>query len=663
MKSAAASRRTVEDKTAAANPEAFSAAVADEKALRAALEEADIVPQLLVQAQVSGDTDLLEEARPYIKGAWSFLAEIPDALAAKIRNRLVDALKARAANNIAHQPSRETLGRIMSVGIGQPIPDDYVDMFLEEMGDREQDPRRVHWRRPVPKAAQEVKIVIVGAGLSGLCMGIKLREAGIPFTIYEKNAAVGGTWFENSYPGCAVDIPNHFYSFSFERKSDWSRHFAKRDELWSYLEHCADKYDVRRDIHFDTEVSEARFDDKTARWNITVKDTSGASKTVVADIFVPAVGQLNKPSIPNIPGFDTFKGPAFHTARWDHSVDVAGKRVALVGTGASAMQTGPSIAPKVARLLVFQRSRHWTNFHPLYHREVSEGMKWALRHIPYFAEWYRFQLFWASGDVLHEMLQVDPAWPSQDISLNATNHEFRERLLNHIKSELADRPDLIEKVVPPYPPYGKRMLRDNHWFKMLKRDNVELINDGIARVEPDAVIDTAGKRHPVDMIVLATGFQATRMMLPMEIYGRGGKRLREVWEEENPRAFLGVSVPEFPNMFILFGPNTAVSHGGSMFFQAECQVRYVMQCLREMLERDLATMEIRVAPHDEYNRQLDELHGRMVWTHRGVKSWYKNAKGRVTTLMPWRLVDYWKMTHALNPSDYVVKPKSERPRH
>jgi 4-hydroxyacetophenone monooxygenase len=261
------------------------------------------------------------------------------------------------------------------------------------------------------------------------------------------------------------------------------------------------------------------------------------------------------------------------------------------------------------------------------------------------------------------MLQVDPSWPTQDISLNAENHAFRDRLLNHIKSELADRPDLIEKVVPPYPPYGKRMLRDNHWFKMLKRDNVDLINEGIARVEPDAIIDTAGKRHAVDMIVFATGFHASKMMLPMEIYGRGGARLREVWEEENPRAFLGVSVPEFPNMFIVFGPNTAVSHGGSMFFQAECQVRYVMQCLREMLERDLATMEIRVAPHDEYNRRLDELHGRMVWTHRGVKSWYKNTKGRVTTLMPWRLVDYWRMTHALNPSDYVVKPKSQQSKH
>jgi 4-hydroxyacetophenone monooxygenase len=355
-----AKTRTVEDKTAAANPEAFRAAVADEKALRAALEEADIVPQLLVQAQVSGDTDLLEEARPYIKGSWSFLAEIPDALAAKIRNRLVDTLKARAANNIAHRPSREMIGRIMSVGIGQPIPDDYVDMFMEEMGDREQDPRRVTWRQPEPKAAKQIKVVIVGAGLSGLCMGIKLREAGIPFTIYEKNQTVGGTWFENSYPGCAVDIPNHFYSFSFERKADWSRHFAKRDELWGYLEHCADKYDVRRDINFNTECTEARFDDKTARWNITLKDASGATKTVVADVFIPAVGQLNKPSTPSIPGIDTFKGPAFHTARWDHSVDYAGKRVALVGTGASAMQTGPSIAPTVDRLLVFQRSRHWT---------------------------------------------------------------------------------------------------------------------------------------------------------------------------------------------------------------------------------------------------------------------------------------------------------------
>ncbi len=648
--------------SAAPDRPAFRRAVADEAALRAALAEADIVPQLLVHAQLSGESDLLERARPHIQGAWSFMNDIPPPLAAEVRGRLVATLKRLAAGQAAAPAtSRAKFARMMSVGIGQLIPEDYVSMMLEEMEHEEpDDARRVHWRRPVsPETLERYRVVIVGAGLSGLCMGIKLREAGIPFIIFEKNDGVGGTWYENSYPGCAVDIPNHFYSFSFERKADWSRHFAKRDELWAYLEGIADKYDVRRDIRFGTEVTRARFDEAANLWRIEARGRDGRTETVDARIFAPCVGQLNRPAIPKFRGLETFEGPAFHTAQWDDAVDLAGKRVALVGTGASAMQAGPSIAGQVKHLKVFQRSRHWALAHPLYHKEVAAGMKWALARIPGFAEWHRFLLFWASGDVLHPMLQVDPDWPTPEVSLNALNHQFRERLLAHLRSELADRPDLLEKVVPGFPPYGKRMLRDNHWYKMLKQPHVELITDAIERIEPDGIVDATGRKHEVDVIVLATGFQASRMLWPMEVVGRGGRSLREAWNDDDPRAYLGTAVPGFPNLFMIFGPNTALSHGGSMFFHSECQVRYVMQCLREMVECGHAAMECRPAPYLEYNRRVDEQHDRMVWKHRGVKSWYKNSKGRVTTLSPWRLVDFWKLTYALNPADFQYTPAAE----
>jgi 4-hydroxyacetophenone monooxygenase len=640
-----------------ARVEAFRRAAADEAALRGALAQADIVPQLLAHAQLSGETDLLEEARPFIRGAWSYMAELPPALEDTIRTRLFNTLEACALGAESARPSRAIFGHIMSVGIGQPIPDDYVDMMLEELDQDDVDARRVHWRGPGPEGAADCHVVIVGAGLSGLCMAIKLKEAGIPFVILEKNDAVGGTWFENSYPGCGVDIPNHFYSFSFALKHDWSRHFAKRDELWAYLDQLADAYDIRRHIQFGKEVAGARFNEATSRWEISVRDAAGCEEMVIGNVFVPAVGQLNRPAIPDVPGLADFKGPVFHTAAWDHGVDLSGKRVALFGTGASSMQVGPSIVDRVGRLLVFQRSRHWALAHPLYHVEVNAGMKWALEHVPYLARWHRFLLFWASGDVLHAMLEVDPDWKTPDISLNAENHAFRQRLLTHLEAELAGRPDLLEKVIPNYPPYGKRMLRDNGWFKMLKRDHVDLVTDGVERVEADAIVDRTGRRHEVDVIVLATGFQASRMLWPMEIVGRGGTTLASVWKDDDPRAFLGITVPRFPNMFVLFGPNTALSHGGSMFFQAECQVRYVMQCIRELIERDQAAIECRPEPHEEYARRIDSAHSRMVWAHPNVKSWYKNASGRVTTLSPWRLVDYWTLTHALNPADYRFTPR------
>ena len=644
----------------------FARAVADEAALARALEEADIVPQLLLQAHLSGDTDLLSEAAGYISGGWSFMEALPAALRAKIQARLTETLKACAAGRISSSsliPTRTELGRIASVGIGEMLADDYAAMFLEEMpsDSSSTDQRNVTWRLPSTPSLENFHVVIIGAGLSGLCMGIKLREMGIPFTIYEKNETVGGTWYENSYPGSGVDIPNHFYSFSFEPKHDWTRHFAKRDEIWSYLEHCADKYDVRRSIEFGIEMTDAEYDEASLRWNVTLKDKSGQSRVISAPVLVTAVGVLNRPAIPDLPGMSSFKGALFHSAQWDHSVDVKGKRVALVGTGASSIQIGPTIAGDVERLLVFQRSPHWVISHPNYHLEVKDGMKWALENIPFFAKWYRFLLFWAAGDVLHRMLRVDPNWPTPDISLNAENHQFRQRLLDYIQSELSDRPDLIARVTPNFPPYGKRMLRDNNWYKMLKRSNVELVSEHVKEMTRDAVIDGAGQRHEVDIVVLATGFLATRPLWPVNVKGLGGASLREVWDDDDPRAYLGITAPKFPNLFMLAGPNTGLSHGGSYFFVAECQVRYITQCLRELIERKYDAMECRVEPHDEYNRQVDEAHSRMVWAHKNVKSWYKNDKGRVAALSPWRLVDYWKLTWALNPTDYVFSRRAHPP--
>jgi 4-hydroxyacetophenone monooxygenase len=226
-------------------------------------------------------------------------------------------------------------------------------------------------------------------------------------------------------------------------------------------------------------------------------------------------------------------------------------------------------------------------------------------------------------------------------------------MIRYMQAELKGRQDLLAKVIPDYPPWGKRMLRDNGWFKMLLRDNVELVNAGVVRIEPDSVIDANGDKHPLDVIILATGFKPTEVLAPMAIIGRTGRSINDVWKDEGARAFMGMTVPEFPNMFILGGPNTGLSHGGGIFFYIELQVRYIMQCLREMIERDRSIMEVRQELHDEYNRRVDEMHARMVWTHPNVSNWYKDERGRVVGLAPWRIVDFWKMTLSLNPDDFV----------
>jgi 4-hydroxyacetophenone monooxygenase len=633
-------------------------AVADEVLLREMLLEADIVPQMMVHAQLTGDESLLQRAAPFIEGGWSHTERVPDELRRDVREALVAALKAMADGRLTDPGlAPETVARLLGYGVNGLVPDDYGLMFGEEVAPWLGRMRSPEWRRgPAPEALASLHVLIAGAGASGLCMGVMLKKAGIPFTIIERNEEVGGAWFENQYPGAGVDIPNHVYSFSFEPNPEWSRVFGLQDELLAYLKHVAQKHRLREHIRFNSEVVEATYDGESAEWKVTVRDASGALETLTATMFVPSVGSLNRPAYPKVEGLDTFVGPMFHTARWEHGVDLKGKRVAIVGTGASTIQVGPAIAPEVGKLTIFQRSPGWVGLNGSYHTVFSPGMKWANANIPYFYMWCRFLLFWASGDVNHALVQRDPDWHKPDLSLNPRNHAVRENLIRHMAAELEGRPDLLEKVIPNYPPWGKRMLRDNNWFKTLRRDNVELVNLGISRIEPHALVDSEGTRHPVDVLILATGFKATEVLAPMRIVGRTGQAINDVWKAEGSRAYLGMSVPEYPNMFIIGGPNTGLSHGGGLFFYIELQVRYVMQGLREMIERNARGMEVRQAPHDEYNRRVDEAHGRMVWTHPGVSNWYKNDSGRVVNLAPWRIVDFWKMTAALNPDDFIFSP-------
>jgi 4-hydroxyacetophenone monooxygenase len=630
---------------------------ADEQLLDLALEGADIAPLLMVLVHLSGEEHWLDEVAPYINGPWNFQESVPEPLKLRLRARMKEVLLDFAAHGtpLPSQPPAALLRKMLSSGVGGPVPEEYIPMILEEMMLDDTDPKTVLWRtRPAEETLASFRVVIIGAGVSGLGMAIKLREAGIPFVIYEKNKTVGGTWLDNSYPGCGVDTPNHFYSLSFEPNHDWPDHFSKRDELWKYMERLAGQYDLRRDIRFETEVTSACYDEARAVWRVTTRDVDGHEEVSDVNAVITAVGQLNRPSIPPFPGLEDFSGPKFHTARWDHSVDLAGKNVVMIGTGASGMQVGPSIAPTVGHLTIFQRSAHWAVYNANYHKAVGAGKTAALKLIPFYAKWYRFQLLWASSDGLHASLHVDPDWSTPDQSLNETNQKFRDTLVNYIRDQVNGDESLMRKVVPPYPPYGKRMLRDNYWYKMLTCDNVDIVTDPIERITADGVVTKAGVVWPADVLVLATGFEAQRMLAPMHIEGRGGQTIRALWGDDNPRAYLGITVPAFPNLFMLYGPGTNLAHGGSAIYHSECQTRYIMQCLRELLETGARAMEVKQDPHDRFNDYLDATHAKMVWAHRGVGNWYKNKHGRVVTNSPFRLVDYRAMTEKLDRNDYVM---------
>ncbi|MFV8819512.1 NAD(P)-binding domain-containing protein [Haliea sp. E17] len=643
--------------------EQLGRAAADPVALRKNVAGAHIVPLLMSYVHLTGDKSYLDKVRPYVHGGWDYQQDIPQELQAQIRSGLVEAIEGLAERGgVVHQdPPTAELKAMMNAACGAEVPDMYVPIFFEETCFGGRDYRAVSWRKEVPaRRKQEFEVVIAGAGFSGLVMGVRLKQAGIPFTIIEKNANLGGTWYENSYPGIGVDTPCHFYSFSLMPNPDWPEFFSKGAEIQAYLERIADEFGLREHIRFNEEIVSAEYREDSCSWAVHCRKADGAEELLEARAFVSAVGALNRPAIPRFPGLESFEGPMFHTARWDHSVDLKGKKVVMIGTGATGIQVGPAIVDEVGSLTIVQRSKHWIIKHPMYHEQVPEAVTWATRNIPYYLDWFRFGLFWAASDGFYDTLKIDPAWSDPQHSLNAENASMREELIAYAKSEVGERTDLLGKTIPDYPPFGKRMLRDNNWYRMLCRPEVELINAGVERIEPDGVV-VDGRKIEADVIVLATGFEAHRMLGPMEIRGRSGVTLRERWGDDNPRAHLGITVPDFPNFFVLYGPNTNLAHGGSAFFHSECQVRYVCEALREMLENDWDELEVRREPYEAYNAKVDEEHRHLVWSHPGVTSWYKNKAGRVILNSPWRLAVYRQYTADINLAEYHCRriPLSE----
>jgi 4-hydroxyacetophenone monooxygenase len=636
---------------------ADSPVIEDDAFLGDALRGASIPTLLVSLVHLTGDASILDgPIRPQRAVLGDVSGGLSEGEEARVRDMALDALRAYRDRGctLPPPPSPETVRRMMSFMVGEQVPAEYIPMMLEEMALEGKDTRDLSWEDVPPEKRHDFRVVVIGAGMSGLLAAIRLENAGIPYVVIEKNSGIGGTWLENTYPGCRVDVANHFYCYSFEPNHDWSEFFSQQAELRDYFERCATRYGVRDRIRFSTEVVAARFAEPSARWEVRIRSRDGAEETLVANAVISAVGQLNRPRIPEILGRASFTGAAFHSAEWPRGEELAGKRVAVIGTGASAFQLVPELAKRASRLFVFQRSAAWMVPNPKYHARVSEEKKWLLRHVPYYARWYRFLLFWPGSDGLMPSLVVDPEWPHPERSVNAANDAMRDAFIQYMSAQIGDDPELLAKVVPPYPPFGKRMLQDNgSWLAALKRENVTLVTEAITEITPRGVRCRSGEEHAVDAIVFATGFHANRFLWPMEIRGRGGVTLRERWGED-PRAYLGITVPGFPNLFCLYGPGTNLAHAGSIIFHSECQVRYVMGCLAALMRSGYATMDCRQEVHDAFNQRFDAKHKTLVWSHPGMNSWYKNANGRVTTTSPWRLVDYWGWTKEPALEDYQL---------
>ena len=623
-----------------------------------ALEDVSIPTLMLSLVHMSGDPELI---RGRLRPAGLFLNEVQGFMSeedkAEVR-RLALPIIADYRDRGCPEPepvSPELLREMMSWIACAEVPLEYVPMLMEEMELDGADARRIE--RKSEDRRDEFPVVVIGCGESGLLAGVRLKEAGIPFTIIEKNAGPGGTWYENSYPGARVDVGNHFYCYSFEPSDMWTEYFARQPELQAYFSSVMTKHGIEPHVRWETEVVALHWHEASATWQVTVRAKDGTESELPARAVISAVGHLSRPHLPDIPGRDSFAGPWFHSARWDHSVELSGKRVAMIGAGASGFQIAPAMADTVGHLSVFQRTAQWMFPNPNYHAEVEPGMRWALRHLPFYGRWFRFLIFWPACDHGLAAARVDPSYPDQPRAISELNELTRQHFTQWIESQVGDDPELLAKVVPDYPATGKRTLQDNgSWLRTLKRDNVDLIRTGIDRIEPDAVVTVDGLRHPADVIVYATGFYSNRYLYPMTITGRDGVDLREMWGER-PAAHLGITVPGFPNLFMMYGPGTNLAHGGSLIFHSECQMRYISGCLEELIAGGHRAMEPRPEVYEDWHRRTQEEIRQMVWAQPSIRhSHFKNAYGEIHTVSPWRLIDYWAWTKEPDLEEFVITP-------
>jgi len=475
-------------------------------------------------------------------------------------------------------------------------------------------------------------IAIIGSGFSGICMGIQLIKAGITdFMIFERAAEIGGTWRDNTYPGVACDVSSHMYSFSFEPNPNWSRMFSPQAEILEYLKNCVKKYELTPFIKYNANITGAEFDERNSSWNIHIQ----SGEIITARTLINGMGPLNRAVIPHIKGIESFAGKTFHSSDWNHSFEMEGKRVAVIGTGASAIQIVPSIAQKVKSLYLFQRTAPWVL--PKLDRNMSKFEKKLFRFLPFTQKFYRYLIYWVLESTAMGLV-INPKWTKilENISLR------------HLKKSVPDL-ELRKKLTPKYTLGCKRILLSNDYYLALGLPHSHVITEGIERVEGNSIVTKDGNHFEADAIVFGTGFNAAEYPKEFVVKGLNGKLLSDEWKQ-GPEAYLGTTVKNFPNLFFIVGPNTGLGHN-SMIFMIESQVNYIVQCILNLRENAYKYMDVRDAVQENYNAELQKKLEHTVW-NTGCVSWYQTSTGKNTSIYPGFTFQFWKRMKKLKKEDF-----------
>ena len=542
--------------------------------------------------------------------------------------------------------AQDRLQRSVGLVAGEDIPDRHMPMWVEEMA-LEPWARGLDWPAPPePQTVQGFSVLVIGAGMNGLNAAIQLKRAGIPYTVVEKNSDVGGTWLENTYPGARVDTPSNGYCHLFGAEFERPYPFCPQSDNQRYNNWVADNFDVRGDIVFDTEVKTIIWDEDARGWEVQAVGPDGP-RTWRVRAVITAVGFLSRPNVPTFEGEADFRGQMFHTARWPEGLDVAGKRVAVVGSGCSGYQAFAEIAKTAAHISLFQRTPSWVYETLGYLHPFPPQCTWLERNFPYYRNFLRLRAQWLFGpECLGRAFSRDPK----------INNEIRDQRLEFMRMKFADRPDLMDKMVPDHPPMASRPVlvdADYSVYDVLLKDNASLVTDGIARLTEKGIIDGKGHEHAVDIILLATGFHANKFLWPMDVQGRDGSRFEQLWEKDGARAYLGTLLPGFPNFFTLYGPNVNPIAGPGVPAIQEQQTRFILACIAQLILENKSTIDVGVDAYLQYNEELDEAESQRMYAGGEAKNYYTNEFGRSAANCPFDARKMWEWLR--DPTGEYVK--------
>jgi 4-hydroxyacetophenone monooxygenase len=551
------------------------------------------------------------------------------------------------------EPTKEQAVALMTLFTGHPPRPGDAEFGYEDMGFGEY-PRHASWSGTAPASRLEnFRVAIVGAGFSGIAAAVQLDRLGIDYEIIERQDDIGGTWHLNDYPEARVDISSFLYQYKFEKNYPWQSYFATRDELKKYLNHIVDKYGIRSKIRLRTAVTQAAWSDTEHHWELQLRDSAGVTENIRRNVIISCSGLFSTPNLPDIPGIDTFRGKMFHTTAWDHQYDYAGKRIAMIGTGSTGCQLMPRLAQTAEKVTVFQRTANWIMPVSGYHDHVSEDKRWLLDHFPGYWNWFLYSHYVGSLQK-QEMEALDPEWIAAGGRVNERNQKLATALTEFVRSKVGDREELLNSLIPDHPPLARRLVIDNAWYEALMRENVELVTDGIELIGPDCIIDRNGRRHPCDLIVLSAGFKVSKYLWPVDYRGRNGLSVQDAWSKDGARAYLTMSMPDFPNFFLLYGPNSGV-RGGSFHSWVEIFMRYIGELLVKMLDGGKREIEVRRDAFENYNAGMDEALKQLLWQTEGKGGYFLNEYGRVGTQMPWTADQFYELVRKSDPQNYVFR--------